>query len=90
MFQLPALLKSGLTLVVSPLLALIEDQVADLKKRGLPAERLHSALHRRERQQILANLAAYRLVYLSPETLLTSTGLGAVVGAGSGGQRVDV
>jgi len=70
-FQLPALLKAGLTLVISPLLALIEDQVADLKRRGLPAERLHSALARRERQHILANLAQYRLLYLSPETLLS-------------------
>lgn len=36
-FQLPAILKDGLTLVISPLLALMEDQVRDLKSRNLPA-----------------------------------------------------
>jgi ATP-dependent DNA helicase RecQ len=70
-FQLPALLKSGLTLVISPLLALMEDQVMDLKKRQLPAETLHSALTPIERKRVLQNLWRLRLLYLSPETLLS-------------------
>lgn len=70
-FQLPALLKSGLTLVISPLLALMEDQVMDLKKRQLPAATLHSALTPIERRQVLQKLSQLRLLYLSPETLLS-------------------
>ncbi|MFN3926191.1 MAG: RecQ family ATP-dependent DNA helicase [Pseudanabaenaceae cyanobacterium] len=70
-FQLPALLKKGLTLVISPLLALMEDQVMDLRKRQLPAGTLHSALTPRDRRQVLANLQGLRLLYLSPETLLS-------------------
>ncbi|MCY7332229.1 MAG: DEAD/DEAH box helicase, partial [Pseudanabaena sp. CAN_BIN31] len=43
-FQLPAILNEGLTLVISPLLALMEDQVRDLRSRNLPAACLHSNL----------------------------------------------
>jgi ATP-dependent DNA helicase RecQ len=70
-FQLPALLQSGLTLVVSPLVALMENQVQELKQRQLPAELLHSQLSSPQKQQILANLSKLRLLYLSPETLLS-------------------
>jgi ATP-dependent DNA helicase RecQ len=71
-FQLPALLKEGLTLVISPLLALMEDQVMDLKKRNLPAATLHSSLTPQDRKQVLASLSQLRLLYLSPETLLSA------------------
>jgi ATP-dependent DNA helicase RecQ len=71
-FQLPALLKSGLTLVISPLLALMEDQVMDLKKRQLPAATLHSSMTPSDRRQVLNNLHKLRLLYLSPETLLSA------------------
>ena len=47
-FQLPALLQDGLTLVISPLLALMEDQVKDLKSRNLAAACLHSAFTQRK------------------------------------------
>ena len=70
-FQIPALLQPGLTLVISPLLALIEDQVADLQSRGIAAERLHSQQERGDRQRILARLDCYRLLYCAPETLLS-------------------
>lgn len=72
-FQLPALLRSGLTLVISPLVALMENQVQELQERQLPAATLHSQLPRRDRQRILKELQnqRLRLLYVSPETLLS-------------------
>ncbi|MFN5763518.1 MAG: DEAD/DEAH box helicase, partial [Pseudanabaena sp.] len=70
-FQLPAILNEGLTLVVSPLLALMEDQVRDCKSRNLPAACLHSNLSQIERREVLRNLKNIRLLYVSPETLLS-------------------
>ena len=70
-FQLPAILNEGLTLVISPLLALMEDQVRDLRTRNLPAAALHSNLSQMERRETLKNLSNTRLLYISPETLLS-------------------
>jgi ATP-dependent DNA helicase RecQ len=72
-FQLPALLKKGLTLVVSPLVALMENQVNQLQKLGLSGALLHSELPRSERQRTLQAIAKQELslLYLSPETLLS-------------------
>lgn len=72
-FQLPALLRNGLTLVISPLVALMENQVKELKERQLPADLLHNELPRSDRQQTLKKLErqSLRLLYLSPETLLS-------------------
>ena len=70
-FQLPAILNEGLTLVISPLLALMEDQVRDLRTRNLPAAALHSNLSQMERRETLKNLSTTRLLYISPETLLS-------------------
>jgi ATP-dependent DNA helicase RecQ len=72
-FQLPALLTDGLTLVISPLVALMENQVVELKEKNLPATILHSELSKQEKKQTLNHLQAqkYRLLYLSPETLLS-------------------
>lgn len=70
-FQLPAILNDGLTLVVSPLLALMEDQVRDLRSRNLPAACLHSNLSQTARREVFQNLAHTRLLYISPETLLS-------------------
>ncbi len=70
-FQLPAILNEGLTLVISPLLALMEDQVRDLRTRNLPAAALHSNLSQMERRETLRNLSNTRLLYISPETLLS-------------------
>ena len=72
-FQIPALLTSGVTIIVSPLVALMENQVQELTEKGLPAGLLHSELpaaNRRQTLQALAN-ATLRLLYVSPETLLT-------------------
>jgi ATP-dependent DNA helicase RecQ len=72
-FQVPALLKAGLTLVISPLLALMEDQVRRLQAQHLPVAALHHEMTRSQRQSILQSLAQHklRLLYLSPETLLS-------------------
>jgi len=72
-FQLPALLQTGLTLVISPLVALMENQVQELKERKLSAALLHSQLSPSQRRQTLQALERQqlRLLYLSPETLLS-------------------
>lgn len=72
-FQLPALLETGLTLVVSPLVALMENQVQELRQRQLPAALLHSELPAEQRRKTLWLLEnqRLRLLYLSPETLLS-------------------
>lgn len=72
-FQLPALFQQGLTLVVSPLIALMENQVQELRNRHLPAACLHGELPRSERKVILNTLQQnhLRLLYVSPETLLS-------------------
>jgi len=73
-FQLPALLQTGLTLVVSPLVALMENQVQELRTRNLNAALLHSELPSLARRQTLQALEQQqlRLLYLSPETLLSA------------------
>ncbi|MDJ0599103.1 MAG: RecQ family ATP-dependent DNA helicase [Crocosphaera sp.] len=72
-FQLPALLKNGLTLVISPLVALMENQVNELKSKQLPVELLHNEISRKQRKSTLykINKNQIRLLYLSPETLLS-------------------
>lgn len=72
-FQLPALFNQGLTLVISPLVALMEDQVQDLRQRHLPAALLHNEVSKQQRQQTLQAIQRQqlRLLYLSPETLLS-------------------
>ncbi|TVP71068.1 MAG: ATP-dependent DNA helicase RecQ [Leptolyngbya sp. LCM1.Bin17] len=72
-FQLPALLQTGVTLVVSPLVALMENQVQELRQKALPAAALHSQLPPPERRRVLQALERQqlRLLYLSPETLLS-------------------
>ncbi len=72
-FQLPALLQTGLTLVVSPLVALMENQVQELRQRNLNAALLHNELPSWQRRKTLQALEQQklRLLYLSPETLLS-------------------
>jgi ATP-dependent DNA helicase RecQ len=74
-FQLPALLKNGLTLVISPLVALMENQVVELQDHQLPAALIHSQISKQKRQQTLSQLQQnrLRLLYLSPETLFSPT-----------------
>lgn len=72
-FQLPALLQTGVTLVISPLVALMENQIQELQELRLPAAALHSELSKRERYGVLKALEQQRLrlLYLSPEGLLS-------------------
>ena len=72
-FQLPALLQDGLTLVVSPLIALMENQVRELKGKGLAADFLHGEMARGDRTGVIYRLEQQqlKLLYLSPETLLS-------------------
>ncbi|HEY9650655.1 MAG TPA: RecQ family ATP-dependent DNA helicase [Coleofasciculaceae cyanobacterium] len=74
-FQLPALLQTGLTLVISPLVALMENQVQEVRQLKLPAALLHSELPTWERKKTLQALERQqlRLLYLSPETLLSTS-----------------
>jgi ATP-dependent DNA helicase RecQ len=72
-FQLPAvtLARAGLgcTLVVSPLIALMDDQVRSLRERGVRAAALHSGVPWSEQRAVLADASSYELVYVSPERL---------------------
>ena len=70
-FQLPAFLLPGLVLVISPLISLMEDQVARARSAGLEAEVLNSALSEEDRRQVLARALAgeIRLLLVSPERL---------------------
>jgi len=73
-FQLPALLLDGTTMVVSPLIALMKDQVDGLRGRGLPAAAVHSGLAAAERAAAERDLAEgrLRLVYVAPERLASA------------------
>jgi ATP-dependent DNA helicase RecQ len=68
-YQLPALLLPGLTLVVSPLIALMKDQVDELRRKGVAAGAIHSLQTPDETRQTLqaAREGALRLLYVSPE-----------------------
>jgi len=68
-YQLPALVNDGLTVVISPLIALMKDQVAALSRRGVSAAALNSQLTSAEQGRLLAQLGELRLLYLSPERL---------------------
>lgn len=73
LYQVPALLGKGMTLVISPLIALMHDQVDALAARGIPAAVVDSTLSSRQVEQVLLNAraGAYRLLYCSPERLQT-------------------
>ncbi len=70
-YQLPSLLLPGLTVVVSPLIALMEDQVTAARQNGLPAAFLNSSLGLSAQRQIWSQVASgdVRLLYVSPERL---------------------
>ena len=72
-YQVPAMLLTGMTVVISPLISLMEDQVAALREAGIPAACLHSNLDRDAYFQTLDAVreGAVRLLYAAPERLLT-------------------
>ena len=71
-YQLPALLRDGLTIVVSPLIALMRNQVAQLRGYGVAAAALNSANDASENRSVLEEIARgdLRLVYIAPERLV--------------------
>lgn len=74
-FQVPAMVKPGLCLVISPLIALMKDQVENLNQRGIKAKSIYSGLTYREISLILNNAAfdeELKFLYLSPERLNTA------------------
>src|SRR3954470_9746554 len=70
-YQLPAVLREGTALIVSPLIALMKDQVDALRARGIAAARLDSTLTAHETQRVYADLRAgnLKLLYVAPERL---------------------
>lgn len=79
-YQLPAFVGDGLTLVVSPLIALMDDQVAALRRRSLPATCIHSLVERDERERRLAAAARgdVKLLYVTPERFRVDGFLAAI------------
>ena len=71
-YQLPAIARDGLTVVVSPLIALMKDQVDQLQASGIAATFLNSSLDPAEARQRLVGLAAgrYKLLYVAPERMM--------------------
>ena len=71
-FQIPALLLPGITLVISPLISLMQDQVLALKSVGVPAAYLNSSLSLEQQSLVLRNLrqGRYKILYAAPERLL--------------------
>ncbi len=79
-YQLPAMILPGVTLVISPLIALMKDQVEQLTRRGLPATFINSSLSDMERADRLRRLRAgeYKLVYVAPERFRSPSFLDAL------------
>ncbi len=73
-FQVPALCQEGMCLVITPLIALMKDQVQQLKGRNISAEALYSGMSYKDIDRILDNAVQghYKLLYISPERLFTS------------------
>ncbi|HEV7382596.1 MAG TPA: RecQ family ATP-dependent DNA helicase, partial [Dyadobacter sp.] len=72
-FQIPALLRPGLTVVISPLIALMKDQVETLRGNGVDAAYLNSTLSSTEQDQIMwrAKIGELKLLYIAPERLFS-------------------
>ena len=72
-YQVPALAQEGICLVISPLIALMKDQVENLRKRGIMALAIYSGMSRRQIAQTLKNAAYgdYKILYVSPERIET-------------------
>ena len=79
-FQVPALVKNGLTIVVSPLVALMQDQVSALKLAGVAAEAIHSNQDREVNVEVWRRVSdgEIKILYLAPERLMTERMLNAL------------
>jgi ATP-dependent DNA helicase RecQ len=72
-YQLPAMLMPGITIVVSPLISLMQDQVVSLFKNGISAAFLNSSLYYQDMQDVLNRLSDYKLLYVAPERFSDQT-----------------
>lgn len=74
-FQLPTIAREGVTIVISPLIALMKDQVDSLTERGIPATFINSTLSSDEQRNRIASMVSgkYKLVYIAPERLKSSS-----------------
>ncbi|MEG1829543.1 MAG: DNA helicase RecQ [Cellulosilyticaceae bacterium] len=74
-YQVPALLMEGITIVISPLISLMKDQVDTLKEYGIAAELINSSLTASEFREVIDNAreGKYKLLYVAPERLETSS-----------------
>ena len=74
-FTIPALISGGVTLVISPLLSLMVDQVEHLRKKGLSVSYINSSISADDKNTILHNMVSdkppYNFVYVTPETATT-------------------
>lgn len=72
-YQIPALLFDGVTIVVSPLISLMKDQVGSLVQSGVPAAYINSSLSYPQFLRVLSNVehVKYKIIYVAPERLLT-------------------
>ena len=72
-YQIPALMSDGICIVISPLIALMIDQVAHLKEKNITAVAVHSGMHFKDIDRILDNavFGSYKFLFLSPERLTT-------------------
>ena len=79
-YQIPALMMDGITLVVSPLISLMKDQVSALKNMGVPAAYVNSSLSSEQVRIVLRNIQQqkYKIIYIAPERLLTENFLSAI------------
>ncbi len=70
-YQIPAMLLPGITLVISPLISLMKDQVSNLNEIGIPSAYINSTLNNSEYSQILQNTLSnfYKIIYVAPERL---------------------
>jgi ATP-dependent DNA helicase RecQ len=84
-FQVPAMMTEGTCIVVTPLIALMKDQVANLKKNGIKAVAIYTGMHRNEIEAVYSNVIAgsFKFLYVSPERLDTDMFRGVI-------QRVKV
>ena len=74
-YQIPAVLRRGVTLVISPLISLMQDQVAALREAGIPAACIHSGQAEETYREIVSSAldGAFRILYVAPERLETDS-----------------
>lgn len=74
-YQIPALMFPGITIVISPLISLMKDQVDSLNEAGIPSAYVNSSLSEKDYMQTIQNIyyGIYKIIYVAPERLLSDT-----------------